>query len=86
MDNPDWLDSHPDGGADIPQPKVVTYIYLFNPLVDVFGMHMSLDKVTEQLIEKPNVIVVASNNKKIIDLPISKLKEAWTKGFTEALE
>lgn len=38
-----------------------------NPLVDVFGMHMSLDSVTQNLIEKPNVMVIASNNKKIID-------------------
>jgi len=31
-------------------------------------------------------LVVTKNNKKIIDLPISKLKEAWTNGFVEALE
>lgn len=33
-----------------------------------------------------NKLVIKKNNKKIIDLPISKLKEAWTKGFVEALE
>jgi len=31
-------------------------------------------------------LAIAKNNKKIIDLPISKLKDAWTTGFAEALE
>lgn len=31
-------------------------------------------------------LAITKSNKKIIDLPISKLKEAWTKGFGEALE
>ena len=31
-------------------------------------------------------LIVKNKNKKIIDLPISKLKEAWTNGFAEALE
>jgi phosphoribosylformylglycinamidine synthase len=31
-------------------------------------------------------LVIAKNNKKIINLPIAKLKDAWTKGFVEALE
>ncbi len=31
-------------------------------------------------------LIITKNNKKIIDLPISKLKEAWTTGFVEALE
>jgi len=33
-----------------------------------------------------NNLVVKNKNKKIIDLPILKLKEAWTRGFVEALE
>ena len=35
---------------------------------------------------KGNSLKIAKANKKIIDLPISGLKEAWTKGFVEALE
>ncbi|HLC61776.1 MAG TPA: phosphoribosylformylglycinamidine synthase subunit PurL [Candidatus Nanoarchaeia archaeon] len=35
---------------------------------------------------KGNNLTITKNNKKIIDLPISKLKEAWTSGFAEALE
>src|SRR3989338_6771526 len=31
-------------------------------------------------------LIIAKNSKKIVDLPISKLKGAWTKGFVEALE
>jgi len=31
-------------------------------------------------------LIINNKNKKIIDIPISKLKEAWTKGFVEALE
>ena len=31
-------------------------------------------------------LVITKNNKKIINLPISKLREDWTKGFVEALE
>jgi len=31
-------------------------------------------------------LVIVKNNKKIINLPIAKLKEAWTKGFAEAME
>ncbi len=31
-------------------------------------------------------LAIIKNNKKIVDLPISKLKEAWTTGFVEALE
>ena len=31
-------------------------------------------------------LAITKNNKKIIDLPISNLKEAWTTGFVEALE
>ena len=31
-------------------------------------------------------LTITKNNKKIINLPISKLKEAWTSGFVEALE
>ena len=33
-----------------------------------------------------NKLTITRKNKKIIDLPISELKEAWTKGFAEALE
>ena len=33
-----------------------------------------------------NRLTITKNNKKIIDLPILKLKEAWTSGFVEALE
>ncbi len=35
---------------------------------------------------KGNKLTITKNNKKIIDLPISRLKEAWTTGFAEALE
>lgn len=35
---------------------------------------------------KEKNLIINKNNKKIIDLPISKLKEAWTRGFVEALE
>ena len=35
---------------------------------------------------KGNKLTIAKNNKKIIDLPISELREAWTTGFVEALE
>ncbi len=31
-------------------------------------------------------LIIKNNSKKIIDLPIAKLKEAWTTGFVEALE
>ncbi len=31
-------------------------------------------------------LIIKKGSKKIIDLPISKLKDAWTKGFVEALE
>jgi len=31
-------------------------------------------------------LAITKNNKKIINLSISKLKEAWTRGFVEALE
>ena len=31
-------------------------------------------------------LTITKNNNKIINLPISKLKEAWTTGFVEALE
>ncbi len=31
-------------------------------------------------------LAITRKNKKIIDLPISELKEAWTRGFVEALE
>lgn len=35
---------------------------------------------------KEKNLIITKNNKKIINLPISKLREAWTKGFVEALE
>ncbi|MBI4452953.1 phosphoribosylformylglycinamidine synthase subunit PurL [Candidatus Woesearchaeota archaeon] len=35
---------------------------------------------------KGDKLVISKNNKKIIDLPISSLREAWTTGFVEALE
>ncbi|MBS3105090.1 phosphoribosylformylglycinamidine synthase subunit PurL [Candidatus Woesearchaeota archaeon] len=35
---------------------------------------------------KEKNLAIAKNSKKIINLPISKLKEAWTTGFAEALE
>ncbi len=31
-------------------------------------------------------LIITKSNKKIIDLPISKLKDAWTTGFVEALD
>ena len=34
---------------------------------------------------KEKNITITKNNKKIIDQPISKLKESWTRGFAEAL-
>jgi phosphoribosylformylglycinamidine synthase subunit PurL len=33
-----------------------------------------------------NNLTVSKNSKKIIDLPITRLKEAWTTGFVKALE
>jgi phosphoribosylformylglycinamidine synthase len=33
-----------------------------------------------------NSLIIKKSNKKIIGLPISKLREAWTRGFAEALE
>ena len=33
-----------------------------------------------------NKITITRKNKKIIDLQISELKEAWTRGFAEAVE
>ena len=33
-----------------------------------------------------NKLIISKNNKKIVDLPILKLKDAWTTGFAEALE
>ncbi len=35
---------------------------------------------------KGDKLIISKNNKTIIDLPISKLKDAWTTGFVEALE
>ncbi len=35
---------------------------------------------------KGNGLLVMKGNRKIIDLPISKLKESWTNGFVEALK
>jgi len=35
---------------------------------------------------KEKSFIITKNNKKIVDLLISKLKEAWTRGFVEALE
>ena len=37
-------------------------------------------------ITKGKNLAIFKNNKKIIILPISKLKEAWTRGFVEAME
>ncbi len=38
-----------------------------NPLVNVFGINMSLDMITESLIEKPDIMILATNNIRKID-------------------
>jgi phosphoribosylformylglycinamidine synthase len=35
---------------------------------------------------KGNNLVIKKKSKKVIDLPITKIREAWTTGFVEALE
>ena len=53
-----------------------------NDLLRFYGLHLiKLGKTT-----KEKNLIVNHRNKKIINLPIPKLKEAWTKGFVEALE
>jgi len=53
-----------------------------NDLFRFYKLHLiKLGKTT-----KGKNLIITKKNKKIINLPISKLKEAWTKGFVEALE
>ncbi len=54
-------------------------------LTDLFRFYeLHLIKLGKTTKEKN--LIVNYKNKKIINLPIPKLKEAWTKGFVEALE
>ncbi len=57
-------------------------IQRLNDLFRFYKLHLiKFGKTT-----KEKSLIITKNNKKIVDLPISKLKEAWTKGFVEALE
>lgn len=52
-----------------------------NDLFRFYKLHLiNLGKTT-----KEKNLLITKNNKKVINLPISKLKDAWTKGFVEAL-
>lgn len=50
-------------------------IQMINPLIDFTGMHISLDNVTECLVEMPDIAIIATNNR--------ETAKCWGDFFTE---